>query len=114
MLDSRNWEKLRHEPPRLSLPGQVVQRGSRRCIPLYLWHFPAEWDESHEVELVLLFLDEAGGLSHRRYVLQYRPFSVQELRTCLAEAGFGEVQTDYDEQADRYEVQAHRAESGHS
>ena len=112
VLDSRNWEKLRREQPRLSLSERVIQRGSSRCIPLYLWQFPPRWDERHDVELVLLF-DEAGSLSHRRYVLEYRPFPLRELQMCLAEAGFGAVQTDYREEADRYEVQAQRVESGY-
>jgi SAM-dependent methyltransferase len=113
ILDTRNWEKLRREQPRLSLSERVVQRGNRRCIPLYLWHFPPAWDERHTVELVLLF-DEEGRLSHRRYVLEYRPFPLRELQMCLAEAGFDEVQTDYREEADRYTVQARRVEGRHS
>jgi hypothetical protein len=112
VLDSRNWEKLRREQPRLSLSQAAVQRGSSRCIPLYLWHFPPGWNEQHEVELVLL-LEDAGRLSHRRYVLEYRPFPLRELQMCLVEAGFDDVQTDYREDADRYEVQARWGQTEH-
>lgn len=108
IVDSRNWEKLREQRPRVSVADHVVERDGTRCVPVYLWSFPACWEEPHVVDLALLFLDEEGGVTYRLHRLAYRPFRVAEVSGCLEEAGFAEVLTDYDRDADRYEVRARR------
>ena len=108
VLDSRNWEKLRDERPRLTAIDQVVEREGKRCVPIYLWDFPARWEEPHTVEIVLLFLEESGGVNHKLYQLQYWPFRLKEILDRLKEAGFGSIQTNYSNEADRYEALAQR------
>lgn len=109
VVDSRNWEKLREERPRLTTAPQVVEREGIKCVPVYFWSFPARWEEPHFVDLVLLFVDEEGSITHRLHRLEYRPFRVEELVAQLQEAGLSEVRSDYEADADRYEVLAGRA-----
>lgn len=112
VVDSRNWEKVLSERPGLEVADRVYVRNGARCIPMHLWSFPDRQDEPHGFEIVLLFLDEAGHITDRRYRLEYRPFRVRELLDLLAGAGFGEIWTNYAEDADRYEVRACRREAG--
>jgi hypothetical protein len=52
---------------------------------------------------VFLFEDD-DRIEPREYQLSFRPFTLGELRDRLALAGLQEVDTDYDEAADRYAV----------
>lgn len=112
VVDSRNWEKVLRERPSLEVADRVSVRNGARCIPLYLWSYPDRQDEPHGFEIVLLFLEEAGRVTDRRYRLEYRPFEMRELLEILARIGFGEIWTNYAEDADRYEVRARRREAG--
>lgn len=105
LVDSRNWEKVRREQPRLSMDERAVERNGVRCIPLYLWEYPPEWDTPHRLEIVFIF-EEQGHITARRDVLHYRPFRHEELRDRLAAAGFTDIRTNYRDDADRYEVRA--------
>jgi SAM-dependent methyltransferase len=109
LLDSRNWEKLREQKPRLTVAERVVDRDGARCLPLYLWSFPARWEEPHVVEIALLFLHPDGRVTHKLKRLEYRPFRLEEVVDRLSKAGFVDIRTDYAEDADRYEIQARRS-----
>jgi SAM-dependent methyltransferase len=105
LIDSRNWEKVRRAQPRLTIDERAVERDGVRCIPLYLWEYPPEWDAPHRVEIVFLF-EEQGRITARRDVLHFRPFHHEELRDRLTAAGFTDIRTNYRDDADRYEVRA--------
>ncbi len=105
LIDSRNWEKVRCEQPRLSTDERPVERDGMRCIPLYLWEYPPQWDSPHRVEIVFLF-EEQGRITVRRDVLHYRPFRHEELCDRLAAAGFTDIRTNYRDDVGRYEVRA--------
>ena len=102
VIDSRNWEKLRREKVRFSPMPMRVRDGSR-CLPLYVWNFPPNWPDPHLIELVLLFQEEART-QHRIYPITYYPYYHEDLVIRLREAGFQEVQSDFDEVKDTYNV----------
>lgn len=109
LLDTRNWEKVRRERPRAEVADHMVERDGVRCVPIYLWEYEADWDAPHQVEL-LLILDRAGQISHRRYVLTYRPIRYEELLDSLKEARFEVRESDYRADTDRYEIVAVRCD----
>lgn len=109
VVDSRNWEKLWKDRPRVAVAPRVVEREGVRCVPIYFWTFPALWEDPHSVDVMLLFLDEQGGITHKFHRLEYRPFRVEELVARLQEAGLVEIRSAYGEDVDRYEVRARRA-----
>jgi SAM-dependent methyltransferase len=102
VLDSRNWEKVRRERVRFNtLPMRV--RGGCSCIPLYVWSVPPRWEDPHLIEVVLLFQEEART-HHRCYPITYHPFRHEDLDIRLRESGFQEVQSDFDDAKDTFNV----------
>lgn len=106
LLDSQNWEKMRAERQRFMLLGSR-DRGGRHCIPLYAWTFPKEWSEPHVVDIVFIF-EMSGRVYYRTYPVTYYPFHVEDLQNRLQQAGFVDIQTDYKENKDIYQVTAKR------
>ncbi len=107
VVNARNWEKLRREQPPLTFPEQVLQRDGRRCIPLYVWSYAADWDGLHRVDIVFLF-ETDGRLKGRRHELTFWPFRLGDLRDRLAAGGLRVVDDTYRPEADWYEVVAER------
>jgi glycine/sarcosine N-methyltransferase len=109
LVGARNWEKLRRERVRASVTNTVVERDGRRCISVYLWDHQVDWDAQHQVELLLIF-EHDKEVSVRRYVLTYRPLRYIELRACIEEAGFVIHESDYNNDADWYEIEGKRCD----
>jgi glycine/sarcosine N-methyltransferase len=107
VVNARNWEKLRREQPRLTFPERVLQRGDRRCLPLYVWTYGAGWHTPHRVEIVFL-VESDGRLEAHRHELTFWPFRVGDLRDRLAAAGLRVVDDTYRSEADWYEVVAEK------
>lgn len=107
VVNARNWEKLRREQPRLTFPERVLQRGDRRCVPLYVWTYGAGWNAPHHVEIVFL-VETDGRLEAHRHELTFWPFRIGDLRDRLAAAGLGVVEDTYRSEADWYEVVAEK------
>jgi glycine/sarcosine N-methyltransferase len=103
VVDSRNWEKLHAERRIVQVTDRVRVRGGRRCVVLYAWEVPDRLAEEHIAHLVFVFEDGDQTEPHE-YRLSFRPFTVRDLRERLELAGLQEVDTDYDEAADRYAV----------
>jgi glycine/sarcosine N-methyltransferase len=103
VVDSRNWEKLHAERRIVQVSDGVKIRAGRRCVVLYAWEIPDRLHEEHIAHLVFLFEDD-DRIEPHEYQLSFRPFTLGELRDRLALAGLQEVDTDYDEAADRYAV----------
>ena len=106
VLDSRNWEKLRPEKPRFHLLGSRVRNGVR-CIPLYLWNFPADWEDPHVIEVVFIF-EVDNTTTHRSYRVTYYPFRHEQLLDRLTQAGFGALESDCDATKEAYHVVARK------
>ena len=107
VLNARNWEKLRRDRPRLTVPDRVVDRDGRRCVPLYIWTFGDDWDAEHGVEIAFV-VESSGRLAVRRHELTFWPFRRTDLHARLQAAGLRVVADDHDSEADWYEVVAER------
>ena len=103
VVDSRNWEKLHAERRVVQVMDGVKVRGGRRCVMLYAWEIPDHLDQEHVAHLVFVFEDGDRAEPHE-YRLSFHPFTLGKLRERLGLAGLREVDTDYDEAADRYAV----------
>jgi glycine/sarcosine N-methyltransferase len=103
VVDSRNWEKLHAERRVVQVMDGVRVRAGRRCVVLYAWEIPDHLDQEHIAHLVFVFEDGDRAEPHE-YRLSFHPFTLGKLRERLELAGLQEVDTDYDEAADRYAV----------
>jgi SAM-dependent methyltransferase len=86
VVSSRDWERLRSESPRVSVAPQVIERNGIRCLSIYIWTIPEEWTDPHRTEIVLVF-DDGQAISHRRYELDFVPFTQKELLERIMSAG---------------------------
>jgi glycine/sarcosine N-methyltransferase len=107
-IDSRNWERLHAERRIVQVMDRVRVRDGRRCVVLYAWEVPDRLDQEHLAHLVFVF-EDGERIEPHEYRLSFRPFTLAELRERLGLAGLQEVDTDYDETADRYAVIAAQA-----
>jgi SAM-dependent methyltransferase len=103
VVDSRNWEKLHAERRVVQVMDGVKVRGGRRCLVLYAWEIPDHLDQEHIAHLVFVF-EDGDRVEPHEYRLSFHPFTLGRLRERLELAGLREVDTDYDEAADRYAV----------
>jgi len=103
VIDSRNWEKLHRERRIVQVMDRARTRGGRRCVVLYAWEVPARLEEEHIAHIVFLH-EEGDRIEPHEYQVPFLPFTIGALRERLETAGLREVDTDYDETADRYNV----------
>ena len=103
VIDSRNWEKLHAERRIVQVADRTVTRRGRRCTSLYAWEIPDRLAEEHVAHLVFLF-ENGDQVEPHEYELTFRPFTIAELRARIERAGLREVDTDFDDSADRYAV----------
>ena len=82
-------------------------RNGLRCIPLYVWNFPALFDAEHLIEVVLVF-DDQGSVYERHYPISYHPYRYYELCELLGESGFIDIKSDFEIEKDSYTVTAQR------
>ena len=109
VIDSRNWEKLHGERQIVQVKDRVRTRGGKRCIALYAWEMPAQFDQEHIAHITFLYEEEDDRIDPHEYQVSFRPFTIGELRERLEIAGLREVDTDYDQTADWYNVIAVKA-----
>jgi hypothetical protein len=64
---------------------------------------PDHLHEEHVAHLMFLF-ENGDQIEPREYELTFRPFTLAELRERIALAGLTEIDTDFDDSADRYAV----------
>ncbi len=102
VLDTRNWEKLLTERNRYT-HFDPRSRAGKRCVPIYIWNFPQKTNEPIEVE-VLLPIEHEGKVDLHVHPIVCHPFTFKQLQTCLAEAGFAVMESDYSPNHDWYRV----------
>jgi len=88
VVDSRNWELLQRSRPRIVPASHIMERHGIRCVSAHIWTIPERFDQPCRAEIVFLFENQAGELSHRRYELTFQPFSHIDLRQAVESAGF--------------------------
>jgi glycine/sarcosine N-methyltransferase len=106
IIDSRNWELLHSSRPRIVPARKVIERRGLRCSSLYIWTIPDEFDSPHTAEIVLLFEDAEGRISHRRHVIEFAPFSRHDLAESMHAAGFTVRESSYQADANFYALSA--------
>lgn len=102
VIQSVNWEQLRKEKTRFT-HFQWRERAGQRCLPVYVWTFPEEFDDPHTIEVVLIF-DASGKVSIRSYPIIYHPFHIEELIERLRCAGFTEIRNSFSQGSAGYRV----------
>jgi hypothetical protein len=106
IVDSRNWELLYRERPRIVSADRVRERGGVRSSCVYVWDIPGTFGEPCQAEVVLLLEHPDGSLTHRRYPLDFQPFTPADLEARLTEAGFAVTGSSYRRDRGRYAVTA--------
>ncbi|WP_185844498.1 bifunctional 2-polyprenyl-6-hydroxyphenol methylase/3-demethylubiquinol 3-O-methyltransferase UbiG [Nonomuraea sp. WAC 01424] len=107
VVDSRNWELLQRERQRIVAAEEFRERDGVRCLCLYVWTFPPEFGPPIQAEVVLVLEGKDGRVGHRRYTLDFVPFTEAELRGRVEEAGFAVAESTYHPDAGRYALVAH-------
>ncbi|WP_433433829.1 class I SAM-dependent methyltransferase [Nonomuraea sp. CA-141351] len=110
IVDSRNWELLYRERPRIVAADRVRRRDGMRATCVYVWTIPESFGEPCQAELLFLMEHPDGGLTHRRHPLEFQPFKPADLEARLVEAGFAVAGSSYRQDAQRYAIAATRAE----
>jgi SAM-dependent methyltransferase len=88
VVDSRNWELLYKTKPRIVNLERVIERSNLRCCWVYVWSFPDDFSDPCQSEIVFLFEDADSKVTHRRYVIDYQPFTHDRLLSAMSKAGF--------------------------
>ena len=87
VIDSRNWEYLYASRPRIVPGRRVIERRGVRASSLYIWTIPDDFTAPCRAEIVLLFEDASSAITHRRYVLDFTPFTRADLTDAVHAAG---------------------------
>jgi SAM-dependent methyltransferase len=107
LLDTRNWEKMRREEPRLQVPHPPRIRGDRAGVSVYSWRWPEGWNEPHRLEILVVLSDQDQTTASQTQITFY-PFRFSELTQRLQGAGFEIECHTYQTGTDFYEVTARR------
>lgn len=106
IVDSRNWELLYRSRARISPAKRVIERSGQRCCSLYVWSIPSTFNSRCHAEVILLFEDGEKKLTHRRYVLDFRPFGHDGLLNAITSAGFSVQDDSFQPESPFYAVAA--------
>ena len=87
VIDSRNWEYLYASRPRIVTGRRVIERHGVRSSSLYIWTIPDDFPAPCRAEIVLLFEDASSAITHRRYVIDFTPFTRTDLTAAIHAAG---------------------------
>jgi SAM-dependent methyltransferase len=94
VIDSRNWEHLYESRPRIITRRVIERRGVRSCS-LYIWTIPDDFNSPCRAEIVFLFEDAGSALTHRRYVIDFTPFTRTDLTAAIHAAGLTVIGDSY-------------------
>jgi glycine/sarcosine N-methyltransferase len=106
IVDARNWELMYKTRPRIIPARQVIERAGVRCSSLYIWSIPDDFGSPCTAEIVLLFEDAEGRISHRRHVIDFVPFRHDDLADSIRAAGFTVQGDSYQENGRFYAIAA--------
>ena len=104
VVESRDWERMYADRPRLEVRDHVAFRDGVRGLCLYIWTVPESWGEPCTAEIVLL-LDDGETLTHRLVKLRFTPYRRADLTKRLELSGFEKVSV-VDDHPGRYFVTA--------
>ncbi|MEV0378445.1 methyltransferase domain-containing protein [Nonomuraea sp. NPDC050643] len=102
IVDSRNWELLYRERPRIVPADRVRERDGVRSWCLYVWNIPDQFGEPCLAEVLFLRENPDGTLEHQRHPIDFQPFTPADLEARLAEAGLVVTGSSYRPDRQRY------------
>lgn len=105
VIDSRNWEHLYESRPRI-IPRRVIERRGVRSSSLYIWTIPDDFNAPCRAEIVLLFEDASSAMTHRRYVIDFTPFTRAALTDAIHAVGLTVIGDSYQPDNPFYAVAA--------
>jgi SAM-dependent methyltransferase len=105
VIDSRNWEHLYEAKPRI-IPRRVIERRGVRSSSLYIWTIPDDFAAPCRAEIVLLFEDASSAMTHRRYVIDFTPFTRTALNDAIQAVGLTVIGDSYQPDNPFYAVAA--------
>jgi SAM-dependent methyltransferase len=92
LLDSRDWETGWGPGRRVEAPPRFHERDGMRCLPIRVWETPADFADTHHVDFVFVFEEEAPiPVTVRSHRLAFRPFRIDEIEEALTSAGLTPV-----------------------
>jgi glycine/sarcosine N-methyltransferase len=106
VIDSRNWEHLYESRPRIITGRRVIERQGVRSSSLYIWTIPDDFSAPCRAEIVVLFEDASSALTHRRYVIDFTPFTRAALTDAIHAAGLTVIDDSYQPDNPFYAVAA--------
>ena len=106
VIDSRNWEHLYESRPRIITGHRVIERQGVRSSSLYIWTIPDDFKAPCRAEIVFLFEDASSALTHRRYVIDFTPFTQADLTDAIHAAGLTVIGDSYQPDNPFYAVAA--------
>ena len=106
VIDSRNWEYLYETRPRIITGRRVIERRGVRSSSLYIWTIPDDFNVPCRAEIVLLFEDASSAITHRRYVIDFTPFTRAALKDAIHAVGLTVIGDSYQPDNPFYAVAA--------
>ena len=73
----------------------MIERRGVRSSSLYIWTIPDDFNAPCRAEIVLLFEDASSAITHRRYVLEFTPFTRADLTDAVHAAGLTVIGDSY-------------------
>jgi SAM-dependent methyltransferase len=109
VVTSRNWELVRERGSGVRIGEKLVERHGRRGVIVYAWTIPERWNERHDLDVAVAFLDSSGAVTSAGERLELWPFRHEALEAELRAAGLAAQTSTYAPEAERYLVTARRA-----
>ncbi|HME66874.1 MAG TPA: hypothetical protein VKG61_18450, partial [Streptosporangiaceae bacterium] len=85
---------------------RVIERRGVRASSLYIWTIPDDFNAPCRAEIVLLFEDASSAITHRRYVIDFTPFTRAALKDAIHAVGLTVIGDSYQPDNPFYAVAA--------
>lgn len=106
IVDTRNWELLYESRPRIVTAHKSIERHGVRCLSLYIWTIPDDFNAPCRAEITLLFENQESAITHHRHVIDFTPFRHTDLTHAIQEAGLAIRDDSYRPDSQFYAVAA--------
>jgi SAM-dependent methyltransferase len=107
-LTSRNWERVREQPPGFEVAERLVERDGVVGLVIRSWAIPEHWTEPHATDTAVALFDAAGNVTTHAERLTFWPFTREMLQADLLAASLQPVNSSWAPDAERYLVTARR------
>jgi hypothetical protein len=84
----------------------VIERQGIRSSSLYIWTIPDDFNAPCRAEIVFLFEDPSSAITHRRYVIDFTPFTRADLVAAIHATGLTVIGESYQPDNPFYAVAA--------